>query len=77
MTFRSRNFLLRLFRCLESCLYIVAKVCVALVLGCYFLVIHRAIMTLVVQFATMARLRNLVILHRLVHLVPCLTESVA
>ena len=74
MTFRSRNFLLRLFRCLESCLYIV---CVALVLGCYFLVIHRAIMTLVVQFATMARLRNLVILHRLVHLVPCLTESVA
>ena len=46
-------------------------------LGCYFLVIHRAVMTLVVQFTAMARLGQLVVLYRVVYLAPSLTKPFA
>ena len=77
MSFRSLIFFFNLFCRFDSCLHIVAIIGIALVLGSSLRMPHRAVMTLVVQFTAVARLGHLVVLHRFVHLIPRLTESVA
>ena len=77
MTFRPLIIFFCLLKGFVFCPQFVAIIGIAQVLGCPLRMVRRAIMTLVVQFTGVACLRNLVILHRLVHLTPCLTESVA
>ena len=77
MTFRSLMIFFCLFCRFDSCLHIVAIIRVALVLGSPLWMSHRTVMALVVQFATVASLRYLVVLHRFVYLIPRLMETVA
>ena len=76
MTFRPLIIFFCLLKGFVFCLQFVAIIGIALVLGSHLLVIHRAIMALVVQLTIVACLRNLVVLHRFVHLAPSLTKPV-
>ena len=76
MTFRSLITFFCLLSGFVSCLLIVAIIGITLMFGSHFLVMHRAVMALVVQFATVACLWNLVVLHYFVYFAPGLTEAV-
>ena len=76
MTFRSLILFFCLFCRSEFFLQIVAIIWVTLVLGSKLLMVHWAVMALVIQFATVACLGHLVVLHYFVHLAPGLMEAI-